>query len=30
MMRALYLALTNEVDHHFGRIIAHPQGNRPV
>ena len=23
MMRALYLALTTEVDHHFGRIIAH-------
>lgn len=23
MMRALYLALTSEVDHHFGRIIAH-------
>ena len=23
MMRALYLALTSEVDHHFGRIIDH-------
>jgi len=23
MMRALYLALTTEVDHHFGRIISH-------